>query len=272
MRKSDKERAVDNEISVEKLVAALAARGHSELAVYLKYETESTSRDAKEHYDRHGACSAVFIADGQIAGRGRRGRSFASPHGAGIYMSLLVCPSGELRSLTAVTTLTSVAVCRAIERVSGLSADVKWVNDIYYKGKKLGGILTEGALADDMRSAKYVIIGIGLNVGRAELPEGVREIATSLEEATGVFFDRNRLICEILTELLALIPAIGSREVLEEYKRRSFLVGREVTVHKLGGSYPARVLGIDEDMSLRLRLADGSEENLSTGEVSVREK
>ena len=143
---------------------------------------------------------------------------------------------------------------------------------MYYKGKKLGGILTEGALADDMRSAKYVIIGIGLNVGRAELPEDVRAIASSIEEATGVLFDRNQLRCEILTELLALLPGVGSREVLEEYKRRSFLVGREVTVHKLGVSYTARVLGIEEDMSLRLRLADGKEEKLITGEVSVREK
>ena len=172
--------------------------------------------------------------------------------------------------MTAVTTFTAVAVCRAIERVTGLSLDVKWVNDIYFKGKKLGGILTEGALSSDMKTAKYVIIGIGLNVLETEFPEEIRDIATTLEAATGKKYDRNILAAEIIKELIGGACDFSSKEVVEEYRRRSFIIGRDITVHKLAGSYSARVLGIEDDASLRIRLADGSEEKLATGEVSIK--
>ena len=249
----------------------IAKRGVSAPKIHLIYETDSTNREARSYHSSHGE-AAVFIADGQTAGRGRRGRSFCSMHGVGIYMSFLLYPVGELSDLTAVTTYTAVAVCRAIERVSGLHADVKWVNDIYYKGKKLGGILTEGALSSDMKTAEYVIVGLGLNVLRSELPDEIADIATTLEDATGRRLDRNLLISEIISEFCLGIGSISSSEVIEEYRRRSFLVGREITVHKLSCSYPARVIGIGDDMSLRIRLADGKEEKLITGEVSVREK
>lgn len=241
-----------------------------EICVY--YETDSTNREARAYHDMHREGEAVFIADGQTAGRGRRGRSFCSPHGAGIYMSFLLHPKGELRDLTSVTTYAAVAVCRAIERACGLRTDIKWVNDIYYKGKKLGGILTEGALSEDMKTASYVIVGIGLNLARCDFPDEIAEIATSIEEITGSAPERNLLLTEIMAELLSGLDGISSDETLEEYRRRSFLVGREITVHKLTASYPARVIGIGEDTSLLIRLTDGSVEKLITGEVSVRER
>ena len=268
----DKEllRTTETGLSSSVISAVLAEHGAEDLRIFVSYETESTNKDAKEYYEKQGDCTAVFIADGQTGGRGRRGRSFSSAHGVGIYMSLLLCPGTELCSLTAVTTFTAVAVCRAIERVTGLSPDVKWVNDIYYKGKKLGGILTEGALSDDMRTARYVIIGIGLNVLESDFPDDIKNIAISLEAATGKKYDRNVIIAEIIREILGAHCDFASREVVEEYKRRSFIVGREVTVHKISESYGARVLSIEDDMSLRIRLADGREENLVTGEVSLK--
>ena len=242
-----------------------------ELRAY--YEIDSTNKEARLYSaassDKR---TAVFIADGQTAGRGRRGRSFCSPHGVGLYMSFLLYPEGAIGNFTSITTYTAVAVCRAIERICGLHADIKWVNDIYYKGRKLGGILTEGALSGDMVTAEQVVVGIGLNVLRCGLPDGLSDIAVSLEEACGKRIDRNLLIAEIIYELLGGLGSLGSHAVLEEYRRRSFLVGRDITVHRLDRSYPARVLGIGDDMSLRIRLSDGSEEKLITGEVSVRER
>ena len=269
---SDNELALvaKSELSSSRIKQALADFGSAMPEISVSYETESTNKDAREYYEKHGDCTAVFIADGQTGGRGRRGRSFASAHGVGIYMSLLICPKGELCSLTSATTFTAVAVCRAIERVTGLSPDVKWVNDIYYKGKKLGGILTEGALSEDMRTAKYVIIGIGLNVLETDFPEEIRSIATSLESATGKKYDRNLLAAEIIKELIGANGDFSTKQVVEEYRRRSFIVGRDVTVHKLSESYDARVLSIEDDMSLRIRLADGREEKLVTGEVSLK--
>ena len=236
------------------------------------YETDSTNREARAYHELHKEGVAVFIADGQTSGRGRRGRSFCSPHGTGIYMSILLHPKEELRDFTSVTTYTAVSVCRAIERVCGLHADIKWVNDIYYKGKKLGGILTEGALSDDMKTASYVIVGIGVNVSRCDFPTEIADIATSLEDVTGRRFDRCLLITEIIAELLSGLDKLSSAETLEEYRQRSYLIGREITVHKLTASYNARVIGIGDDASLIIRIADGSVEKLITGDVSVREK
>ncbi len=258
-------------LSPDRIKALLAERGVA-WEVQLSYESESTNKDARAHYERTGGGSAIFIADGQTSGRGRRGRSFVSPHGAGIYMSLLLTGVGELGSLASVTAFTAVAVTRAIEKVCGLRADIKWVNDICYKGKKLGGILTEGALAEDMRTASYVVVGIGVNVLHTELPEELTNVASSIEDMTDRRVDRGLLIAEIAAEFERGIGDFASPEVVEEYRRRSCLVGREVTVHKLDGSYAARVVGIGDDMSLRLLLPDGSTENLITGEVSVRAK
>ena len=272
MSASENELRLLTEIGLDfaKISSALSERGVCDLSLFVSYETESTNKDAKEHYEKQGECPAVFIADGQTGGRGRRGRSFASAHGAGIYMSLLLCPDSELCSLTAVTTFAAVAVCRAIERVCGLSPDIKWVNDIYCKGKKLGGILTEGALSSDMRTAKYVIVGIGLNVLKTEFPDDIKSIAISLEEATGEKYDRNLLAAEIIKELCGSKEGFSSKKITEEYRRRSFIVGRDITVHKLSESYDARVVSIEDDMSLLIRHTDGKEEKLVTGEVSVK--
>ena len=271
MNISEEKRLAALGLSPSRMKALLAERGVA-WDVQVVYESESTNKDARAYYERTGEGSAFFIADGQTSGRGRRGRSFVSPHGAGIYMSILLTGVGELGSLTSVTAFTAVAVARAIEKVCGLRADIKWVNDIYYKGKKLGGILTEGSLAEDMHTASYVIVGIGINVLRSELPEELTDVAASIEEMIGRPVDRGLLIAEIAAEFERGIKDFASPEVVEEYRRRSYLVGREVTVHKLDGSYTARVVGIGNDMSLRLLLPDGSTENLITGEVSVRAK
>lgn len=255
-----------------RIAELMARRGITHRSVQVVYESASTNADAREYCEKHGRVESVCIADGQSAGRGRLGRSFASPHGAGIYMSILTCPDGEIGDFTAVTTFAAVAVCRAIERVSGIVADIKWVNDIYYGGKKLGGILTEGALAEDMRSAKYVIVGIGLNVLRSALPEELSDIAISLEEIAGEKYDRNLLISEIVSEFDRAFSELSSPRTREEYKRRCFVVGKDVTVHKPDGSYDARVIGIGDDMSLWVKRSDGNEEKLITGEISVRTK
>ena len=179
MDNNDKRLLREVGLSAKAIERELAKKGIEMPMINVVWESESTNRDAIEYCREH-SDTAVFIADGQTSGRGRRGRSFASPHGAGIYMSIALCPKESLSDLTAVTTFTAVAVCRAIERVCGLHADIKWVNDIYYGGKKLGGILTEGALAEDMRTARYVVVGIGLNVLKAELPDELRNIISFL--------------------------------------------------------------------------------------------
>ena len=238
----------------------------------LEFDTLASTNDTAKELGLQGAKeNTVIIAKKQTNGRGRMGRQFFSPEHSGIYMSILLHPKEEIRDFTSVTTYTAVSVCRAIERVCGLHADIKWVNDIYYKGKKLGGILTEGALSDDMKTASYVIVGIGVNVSSCDFPTEIADIATSLEDVTGLRLDRCLLITEIIAELLSGLDKLSSAETLEKYRQRSYLIGREITVHKLTASYNARVIGIGDDASLIIRIANGSVEKLITGEVSVRE-
>jgi len=264
------EKLVGSGINPSLIKSGLCDAGINLPVIRFFYETDSTNTQA-HNFAAQSEKDALFIADGQTAGRGRRGRNFASAHGAGIYMSFLLHPTESLADFNAVTAYAAVAVCRAIERVSTLSPEIKWVNDVYVGGKKCCGILTEGVLSDDMITPKHVICGIGINVKKTVFPEEIADIATSLEDAGAKEIDRNRLIVEVAREFLKITGQLHAPDVREEYKRRSFLLGREITVHKLGSSYPARVVSVGDDMSLRLKLSDGSEERLVTGEVSVRE-
>lgn len=213
----------------------------------------------------------VVIADEQTAGRGRLGRSFASPAGSGIYMSLLLRPDCAADCVQSLTAATAVAVCRAIDGVCGTTTGIKWVNDVCLSGRKLCGILCESTFRDDRTD--WAVVGIGLNVTtRAEdFPEELRDIAGSLFTQTGRVFERSRLVAAILKELGALYPEwLASPSVcLDEYRRRCVTLGREVTVKSPQGDYAAEAIGIAADYGLIIRFADGETRTLRSGEVKI---
>lgn len=239
------------------------------------------------------------VAGGQTRGRGRRGRSFFSPDGTGLYMSILLRPSG-LAADQAVrfTTVAAVAVSEAIEAVSGREASVKWVNDIYVGGRKACGILTEASFNPEDGTLDYAVVGIGINVYEPHggFPEEIRERAGALagpvqmqdQSGTGHVSNtvienggRNRLAAEILSRFFSyldenLAPAATSAadpvpRYAAEYRRRCFVIGRDVDVLK-AGSEPrqAHVLGVDDECRLEVRYTDGTVEALSSGEISIR--
>ncbi|MBO5929451.1 MAG: biotin--[acetyl-CoA-carboxylase] ligase, partial [Clostridia bacterium] len=141
----------------------------------------------------------VIFADEQQKGRGRRGHTFFSPL-SGLYMSLLLRPQAEVSPLH-ITTAAAVAVAEAIEQLTGIPAGIKWVNDIYCNGKKVCGILTEGAFFPGSAQLQYAVLGIGINVGLMEFPEELREIATSVSNECGFEVSKEVLIDEVLKEL-----------------------------------------------------------------------
>lgn len=217
----------------------------------------------------------VILAEQQTAGRGRQGRRFCSPAHRGVYLSVLTRPRVPIAALSLLTIAAAVAAARAVENVTGLSPDVKWVNDLYCEGRKLAGILTEASVEGETGLAESVVTGIGLNTSTQaeEFDSGLAQTACSIGAFTGTAPDRNRLAAEILNELESCYALLGTPQqarLLEEYRRRLFIRGREVRVTAPDASFPALVLDVDDMGRLLVRDHTGAVRALSGGEVSLR--
>lgn len=211
------------------------------------------------------------IASQQTAGRGRMGRSFESPANTGVYLSVLVRPDLPAQEALKLTTASAVAACFAIEECTDREARIKWVNDVYVNGRKTCGILTEASIDLESGGLDWAVMGIGFNVYEPEggFPEEIRGIAGPITA------EHSRdLRCRIAAVFLRHYYDIVELECLEgfaeEYKRRSFIIGERVNVLRGGTSRPARALDIDEECRLIVEYGDGSQEALSSGEVSIR--
>ncbi|MGN0631387.1 MAG: biotin--[acetyl-CoA-carboxylase] ligase [Ruminococcus sp.] len=219
---------------------------------------------AKEGYP-HGT---AVIAACQTAGKGRLGRSFCSPKGTGLYCTVLIREGFDMSSAGLITPCAAVAAAKAIEDVAKADVYIKWVNDIYMGGKKVCGILTEASLP------KYAVIGIGINLRciKDVFPADLHSIATSVEEQTGKIITPETMEKALLTRLSEELEGLSDKRFMSDYKKRSFLIGKDVDVHTGSRVYTANVLDIDENAGLVLMLPNGQKETLTAGEVSVRVK
>lgn len=235
-------------------------------------QTDSTNTQLKQRAKNGAPDKLLLAAQQQTAGRGRLGRSFLSPNG-GIYLSLLVRPNIPLERCTDLTVAAAVCTARAVEQVCGLQADIKWVNDLYVQGKKLCGILTEGAaLPNGMTD--YAVVGIGLNLKKPDCgsDEKLAAVVTGLEEE-GCTVSRAGLIAAILAEFDRYYANMATNHphLLEEYRRRMFLTGKEVTLSTDPQKRPHTVVGVDDRAGLVVRTPEGEVISLHSGEVSVRQ-
>lgn len=248
-----------------KIKEELQNLGVPPIEIHLYESTDSTNTRAKEYARANGSKrdAVVFIANEQTAGRGRRGRSFVSRGGAGIYMSILTYPDKRGADVTAATARAAVSLSRAIESLCDCEVKIKWVNDIYLGGKKLAGILTEGEMDEEGKIA-YQIVGMGINVYKNAISDEISSIATSIEGETGIGIDRSKLAAAIIEYHLNYTD-----DFYTEYKSRSFIIGKKVTVMKLSESYEAKVVDINSDFSLIIE-RDGKQERLFTGEISIK--
>lgn len=231
------------------------------------FDTVDSTNTYAKGFAREHVCEAVFIARHQTAGRGRMGRSFHSERNKGLFLSLLTRKGLRGIDATRVTTLTAVAVARAIESLCPIDTKIKWVNDIYIGLRKLSGILVEGQMSGD-GALEYTVIGIGVNLLRQTYPCEISGIATSIEECCGVRVSPIELAVKIIKEIYKLLENPRDEKIIKEYKERSMLIGREVTVLKNGG-YTARVLDITDNAHLVVESEYGREE-LYTGDVSIK--
>ena len=231
---------------------------------------DSTNRLAKERAEQGAPEGLCILSNAQTAGRGRLGRTFCSPADTGLYMSLVLRPSLSVQQVLSVTTAAAVAVCRAIERVSDRKAQIKWVNDVYCDGKKVCGILTEAGFVGD--KLHYVVLGIGINVCDPDggFPDEITDIAASVfgKEAG----DRDALAKAVLDAFCEEYAHLSEERHVAEYRARSCLVGKPITVKTPNGDRDATALGVDEQCRLLVRYADGGKDALSSGDVSIRIK
>ena len=235
------------------------------------YLKQNAAKYTAEESFRSGIWHAA-VAGSQSAGRGRMGRSFVSPAGSGVYLSVLLKPHLPAEKAVSITTAAAVAACLAIERCTGEEPQIKWVNDVFLRGKKTCGILTEASIDLESGGLDWAVMGIGLNVYEPEggFPEELKDIAgpICLSRKRDM---RSRLAAEFLKAFRDIASDLEGTRFSEEYKRRSFLIGQDINVIRSGLSRPAKALDIDCECRLIVRYEDGSTEALSSGEVSVRQ-
>lgn len=230
-------------------------------------ECTSTNQILIERNDKE---NVALVAFSQSLGRGRKGRTFFSPKDTGIYLSIFLHPDKTVAQAAGLTTMMAVAAAKAIEEVTNVSIDIKWVNDLYVKGRKVGGILTECSPVITDGKPSYVVVGIGVNVYEPSegFPEDIKDRAGSiLTNAISKGQDARKVLAErIIDRFMQYCEDFEPAQYIEEYRKRSFLIGKDVVI--LGGPR-VNVLGIEDDFSLSVRHEDGHTESLSAGEVSL---
>ena len=218
---------------------------------------------------KHGT---VVLADGQTAGKGRRGRTWESPMGENVYMSLLLRPEIQPDKAPMLTLVMAYCVAKVLKKLGFEAVQIKWPNDLVLSGKKVCGILTEMSL--DGGQIQHVIIGVGINVNNQKFPDGIKNMATSLCLERGRYVDREEIVEHILTtfwEEYEQFVSVGNlSQIWENYNDMLVNCGKEVCVLEPDNAYEAIALGINQEGQLRVRLENGEEKQIFAGEVSVR--
>ncbi len=243
------------------------------LPIQVYKSISSTNTILKEQAENGAVHGTVIIAEEQTAGRGRMGKIFYSPAGTGIYLSILVRPDIPAGESLFLTTSAAVATARAIEDVSDKKADIKWVNDIYIDNKKVCGILTEASFNIETGKLDYAIVGIGINICFPDdgFPDEIDNIATAVfDQKSDSAHKRSMLIANLLNYFMNYYDNFDKKEYVDEYIRRSFILGKELYVIENNQSIHATAIKIDKDCRLKVRFDDGKEKWLTSGEVSLK--
>ena len=222
---------------------------------------DSTNTQAKQLAQEGAPHGTVVIAGRQTAGRGRMGRQFASPAGSGAYLSVVLRPQCAPASLMHLTCAAGVAVCDALEQLSGKRPGIKWINDLILDGKKLGGILTELSIDSKTGSVAYAIVGIGINC--TAVPDAVADMATCIGISPAS-------VCSALVEAFwHMDQTLWEKDrILCQYKKDCITLGQTVKI--MGTAQTGTALDITQDGGLVIRLTDGCQTVVNSGEVSVR--
>ncbi len=239
----------------------------------LYYDTiDSTSNEVKRQAENGAVEGTLVIAEEQTAGRGRRGKAWASPPGTGIWMSFLLKPQMEPGQAAMITIVAALACMSAIEQETGVSAQIKWPNDIVINGRKTTGILTE--MSTELTYINYVVVGIGINANTDSFPEDISATATSLKQEIGSKVERSRIVAAFghyFEQYYEEFAAAGNLSGLKEmYEKHLVNIGRKVTIIEKDIKITRTALGIDDEGELLVQDDQGNITTVRAGEVSVR--
>lgn len=257
-------------VSSESIIPFLKDKA-TDFQLDVRQSVTSTNTVAKELAAKGAQEGTVIIAREQTEGRGRMGRFFYSPGSSGIYFTIILRPKLNLEDALLITTATAVAVAQAIETIAGVTASIKWVNDIYIGDRKVCGILTEASLNFENGGLEYAVVGIGINIETKDFPEDISNKAGSLfSDKPGDKPITSMLVAEVLNNLAACIDSLNDKRYLDEYRKRSFLIGKDILVLKGSKEIPAKAIDIDNKACLVVEYEDHTKEALISGEVSIR--
>ncbi|MBE6800489.1 MAG: biotin--[acetyl-CoA-carboxylase] ligase [Ruminococcaceae bacterium] len=257
-------------IDSEKIFELLNDELKSKIKIEALKKTTSTNTLVKEKANEKDE-GFVIVAGEQTAGRGRMGRSFFSPGDSGVYMSLLLKPQIKPEDAVQITTAAAVSVCRALERLGVSDSKIKWVNDIYIGNKKVCGILTESGFNSATSMLDFAVLGVGINIYESAegFPDEIKDIAGAIFSQKEENL-RNKFIAGFISEFFEFYMSLSSRKHLKEYRERSFVLGKEITVIQGENIRNAKALDIDENCNLIAQFPNGTTEKLYSGEISIK--
>ena len=252
--------------------AAIESMTKNSVKIEVFDEIESTNDYAKTLSP--GDTPIAIIADCQTKGRGRLGRSFDSPKGAGLYLSLAIRPDFAIDQALYITMASAVGTMRAIDKVCGVTPKIKWVNDLYLNDYKIAGILTEAVTNFETGTTGSIVTGIGINCFPYQYPEEIASIAGPVSEKKNSF-SRNLLAATVIDNLLDLFSNLNNKDFLNEYRKNCFVIGRTVTIKNFGNEKRTlcKVLDIDNNGGLIIEPLEGSDKGkrltVISGEISL---
>ena len=241
-----------------------------DLEIVVLPTAESTNTLVRQKAAQGGNEGYTVISNEQTRGRGRYGRPFFSPGKTGIYLSILLKPAVPSSEALSITTMAAVAMCKAMEEVSQETVQIKWVNDIYIRGKKVCGILTEAALDLESGMLEYAVLGVGVNVYTPQggFPEDLRDTAGAVFSAPGKDA-KNRLTAAFLNHFMSCYRGKNSGDYIAEYRRRNLVIGRKAVVYRNGIPQTVDICGIDDACRLIVRYDNHETAHLSYGEIQL---
>lgn len=224
--------------------------------------TDSTNTQAALLARSHGG-NILVAANAQTNGKGRQGKSFYSPAESGVYFSVVLRPNGELADVVSITSAAAVAVSEAIEEMTELKPQIKWVNDIYIDGKKVCGILAQSIIENGKLCG--IVVGIGVNISTTVFPDGLGETAGSLNTD----IDKNIFVAKVSKKLFEFSRNTTDKAYLEYYRKKSCVIGRKIRFYISNTEHRGEAVGIDDNANL-LVCENGKIIRLTGGEITLR--
>lgn len=254
-------------LSADKIKDKMTSDLAKEIKIFIFDSIDSTNNEAKRMVADGFRQFGLIISNEQTNGRGRLGRNFYSPKNTGIYMSFVFHPNAEISSAVSVTTAASVAVVRAVEKLTNIKPQIKWVNDVYINSKKICGILTEAITDFESGLTQSVIVGIGINLTTGDFPAEISDKATSINFSG---LSRNDLIAAVSDEMANICSDINNHSYIDDYRSHSLIIGKRIDYYKNNIKFSGLAIDIDDNGGLAVRTDNGPIEILHSGEITVR--